>query len=812
MALALLALAALPRLAERAALAALRARGVEGAKLEIVSLGPSGAELRDLALPPAISVGHIAVDYSLAGLLARRVDRLEVSDAALEVVFTPRGPSLGPLDGLLAARGAPGAGAAWGVRELTVRGARVRAGDFELQVEAVLRSEDAGGARAEAKLALRQAGVDAGAAQLELRADRPFERIGSLAELADALELHGRLELSLRPFDAEGLGRGIAAQGAAVLSHADGRGSLSLPGGMELRAASLAAPLRARLPGLGGADALWLRVARDSAAALRWSRDPAAPLAQGAWRGDLDVDARAEAGSAGAPAAELSVRAHAALEGSREEMRVRVPECAMLSVSRLRLRGLELSAPTALCVKTAAAPLVVGLGAAPRASFDAELATARPLRLRGAKAEVFSAEAVRVALRGEAAERALRAHVAVSSRRPRLPGALAAADALAADAELTRQDGLLRADGTLHAGGLRFARSGRAFAAPLDADARFSLAGGALRFELDGRHAASLEISGKGRHDFATGRGQIALELAPLRFGAEAPAPAELFPPLAGFIQSARGGLSAKAQLAWPASPLGTLELSLDGLALKGADFDVRGLSGVVRFDDLHPLRTAPSQFLTFERLASGLELASGGVAFTLAPDGHLDVHAAEGLWAGGWVRARGRIDPGESEHRFALELNGIPLGQLAQLADVEGLSASGHLLGEVPIRVSQGRVFLDGARLEAEPEGGRIRYKPRVPPTALQSAGSGGAFALAALENFHYEALGASVRGDAAEALEAEVYLYGANPDVAGGRPIELHLRFQGPGGAALAKSLQGLWLPQRLVPALGGLFAKPR
>jgi hypothetical protein len=195
-------------------------------------------------------------------------------------------------------------------------------------------------------------------------------------------------------------------------------------------------------------------------------------------------------------------------------------------------------------------------------------------------------------------------------------------------------------------------------------------------------------------------------------------------------------------------------------------------------------------------------------LVFALEPGGILDITAAEGLWAGGWLKAKGRIDPSAARHEYALELKGIGLSPLAELAEIEGLEASGQLTGTLPIYVEGESIVIESARLESSAAGGTIRYRPAVPPAALARAGSGGTLALDALRDFRFDTLTLDVAGDADEALLVTLRLAGRNPAVSE-RPIELNFSIRGPLGALASESLAGVWFPQRFVPALVELRA---
>jgi hypothetical protein len=720
----------LPALAARFAVYQLRALGIEPAALDVELLTWNRAVVRSVALgdPPTLEIDRIEAHFAPSGLLAGRVDRLEVSDATLQVVFTQAGPSLGPLDRLLAGDGGSGAGAP-ALGGVVLRRARV-----------LLRSRDA---------LLGELAVDAEA----LAAREP---LASAADFLAALRADVRAVVDLEQ----------VALGASVR-----------------------ADLRGEIRGQWSDGAGHLRT-RDLHVALA---DAAAPLSLATTLG-LDADVVPDAGS----------------------LRVRLRECAPISIGSLdRGNGVSLAAPIAACATSGPAGIEIPLGAeagGERVRLDLELTSEQQLRLRapgGDPARVWSLDAPHLSVSGGAGGAGVAASFRLRGRRADLPGYRIAADSLDGHTQVGRApDGGLMVSGGVVAGGVRVGRRQAPALLPLRFDGSFSLASG--RFEFGGRlfDGRGFSLRGQGHHAVAGSRGEVQVSLEPLRFAPDGRAPGDVFPALAPWIDTARGAVSATARFAWPSGRIGTAELSFDGLDLVSEKLSVQGIRGVVKLDEVWPPRTPPGQFLTFQRLASGLELSDGALVFALEPGGILDIAAAEGLWAGGWLKATGRIDPSAARHEYALELKGIGLSPLARLAEIEGLEASGQLTGTIPIYVEGESIVIESARLTSSAAGGTIRYRPAVPPAALARAGSGGTLALDALRDFHFETLSLDVAGDADQALLVALRLLGRNPAVSE-RPFELNFSIRGPLGALASESLAGFWFPQRFVPALAELRA---
>ena len=79
-------------------------------------------------------------------------------------------------------------------------------------------------------------------------------------------------------------------------------------------------------------------------------------------------------------------------------------------------------------------------------------------------------------------------------------------------------------------------------------------------------------------------------------------------------------------------------------------------------------------------------------------------------------------------------------LDTIVRLQEIEELNASGRLSGEIPLRISEEGVSVNGGRIYAQEPGGVIKYYGDV--SAVSSAAGPAGFVFDALQNFEYSSM----------------------------------------------------------------------
>lgn len=129
---------------------------------------------------------------------------------------------------------------------------------------------------------------------------------------------------------------------------------------------------------------------------------------------------------------------------------------------------------------------------------------------------------------------------------------------------------------------------------------------------------------------------------------------------------------------------------------------------------------------------------------------------------------------PGTRIPTLAIRARGLDLAQLIALIKVKGLEVNGRINGYLPVSLANNVFGLEAGEFTGEAEGGTIRYRP--PQSQAEQSGLT-AYALQALEEFHYTSLKAPVRYLQDGTLFIDVHLQGKSPRLSATRPVHLNI-----------------------------------
>jgi hypothetical protein len=314
-------------------------------------------------------------------------------------------------------------------------------------------------------------------------------------------------------------------------------------------------------------------------------------------------------------------------------------------------------------------------------------------------------------------------------------------------------------------------------------DGTFEAAAAEVGFDVTAAsHGRQLEITVRGTHDLATGSGEARVRMKPVEFEADGLQPATLSPLLGRSIEAASGGVEARGAIAWGGDGAirGGLDLAMRDLSVSSEQGGFERLNAAIHVDGPWPPSTPPHQLVSMARVDFGLELTNGLIAFQIHPDGVLDLASAEWSLAGGTIHTRGTTDLSAETQELTLNLVDVDLSELLALVDMEGLSGSGRLEGRIPVVRHGNTLEIRDGKLSGAKEGGWIRYRaaPGIASAASQQLDFD--VTLAALENFRYDELVATVNGDTAGPVNVSVRLIGKNPDRFEDRPIDFTLNIE--------------------------------
>jgi hypothetical protein len=190
---------------------------------------------------------------------------------------------------------------------------------------------------------------------------------------------------------------------------------------------------------------------------------------------------------------------------------------------------------------------------------------------------------------------------------------------------------------------------------------------------------------------------------------------------------------------------------------------------------------TPAGQMLAMAGLETALPLGGGLVVFELTKERSVVLERSEWAFLGGTIRARGRVPLAGRERAIAVTADGIDLGVLLASLSLEGLSGTGRLSGEFPLRQTDGRLLVENGRLAATGPG-TLRYEAQPGTEAIRKRYHEMNVLLTALEDFHYDALSLALSGDPAGPMAMALHVRGRNPHYEGGREVVLNVNVDAP------------------------------
>jgi len=320
---------------------------------------------------------------------------------------------------------------------------------------------------------------------------------------------------------------------------------------------------------------------------------------------------------------------------------------------------------------------------------------------------------------------------------------------------------------------------------PLRLTGKASLAGTLLDFSMRAETGASakarLIMSATGQHDRKSGRGQSSITIGPATFGVKAAQPADFFPALADTLSNVAGTVALSGSVHWStASFAPDLVLRLTDVAadLPGARFS--GVNGDIRFEGLWPPATPPHQILKGIVETGGLPQSAVALDFRLLPSSAFAVDGLTLAFADGRISTTPfTVDLAKPALDTTLRVDQVDLAELFKLIGVDGLSGTGRIDGQIPLRIDDDHVRISRGSLTASGPG-VLRLSSDTVPKEIGAAGQPVQLALAALTDFHYESLVLEIDQSAGGEGAILLKLTGNNPAVLDGHPFNFNIKLE--------------------------------
>jgi hypothetical protein len=308
-----------------------------------------------------------------------------------------------------------------------------------------------------------------------------------------------------------------------------------------------------------------------------------------------------------------------------------------------------------------------------------------------------------------------------------------------------------------------------------------------------------LVIEVDGTHNLSDAAGKARLHLHAIDFKPDGLQPATLFPTLSGLLTETSGSIEMKGSVDWNADGMrGTVEVAASDMSATSEFATIEHLNGIIELNENGA--TLRDQTASVGRLDFGLELTDGLIRYQLKPGGIATIESTSWKFAGGELTTHGRINQQSENWETLILVKGVDLAKLIELVNLDGLSGSGTLGGELPIALVGEEIEIRNAVISSSGEAGIIQYHPDPGMSNIAAADPQFATTLAVLENFHYEQLQIEVSGSATGDVVILIHLAGSNPEYRDGHPIEFNLSLDARLSDLLRTGMRVYRMPERI------------
>ena len=358
------------------------------------------------------------------------------------------------------------------------------------------------------------------------------------------------------------------------------------------------------------------------------------------------------------------------------------------------------------------------------------------------------------------------------------------------EADLSFAEGKLTATGTLDA---THASASSIPLKPVALAANWQFDGQRLTFDADARTSptsgAGVALAKvTGHYDVATAsaaaKASGRLDFAPGKFS-----PGDLSPTLKDVVNDLSGRAAYQTDFSYAAQKLtssGTVTLSNVGFGVGGTT--VAGVAGTIRLSNLLPPKTRGVQTLTVAHVETAVPLDAGTVKFEIGSG--MKARLVEAAWpfTGGELRL---TSPDSTANKYKLTVEKVDIEKLLVMIDVPGLSGTGTLSGNFPLKIENGDPIITNGALSSSGSG-VIIYNNEAADAASTTEQT--QLLTQALKNFHYTELSGALDGNVNGNLHFSVGLRGANPSLYDGYPIHLNVNIEGSLADLIRRGTVGL------------------
>jgi len=217
----------------------------------------------------------------------------------------------------------------------------------------------------------------------------------------------------------------------------------------------------------------------------------------------------------------------------------------------------------------------------------------------------------------------------------------------------------------------------------------------------------------------------------------------------------------------------------IEDVGIETSSVRVSGINSIATLSSIWPLRSQSPQKFSISEVYFGMPLQNIEVELDFQEDDQVTLRSLEADIAGGAISTQNvSFSLSNPNGNLTLNVENIDLSALVSILDVEGLLVSGYLTGEIPIEFSAEAIVLHNGQLSSTSPG-FIKYRPSESQGGL--AMGGGNLLFQALENFNYDRLKLTAKGDVFQDLDILMAFYGSNPNLYDGYPVEFNMNVNG-------------------------------
>ncbi len=319
------------------------------------------------------------------------------------------------------------------------------------------------------------------------------------------------------------------------------------------------------------------------------------------------------------------------------------------------------------------------------------------------------------------------------------------------------------------------------------------------------------ELRTRGSYDLDTGRGDVEILQAQLRFSPGVLQPGDLNPALSSAAGNVFAAISVEGTAAWERGGAITPEIviKIEDMAGTSKNLELIDAETTASVTGLPNLATPPGQKFAGQVRVGRLEPTAFDILYQLLPgtSGAGPQLVIERLQAeltdGALTTDRFTITPPAIDTDLTVRVEGADLARAFELIGVTGVGGSGRIGGEIPLTVRGNRIAISGGKLTNDGPG-TVFFDASALPASMMERGDTVTLVLQALSNFAYDELALDIDKTLDGPGIVKVRLAGANPDVLDNHPFIFNISLESDFDRLAALVLEGLTTSQGVLRAL--------